>query len=588
MYESFFGFHKRPFVFTPHAETYFPAGTMESARLTLVRCIERGAGPGLLIGPAGMGKTLLCEVLAEHFRDSFAVAMLASGRLCSRRALLQAILFELGLPYRNMEEGELRLSLIDHVSPGETSSQGLLLLVDEAHTLPLRLLEEIRMITNLVRDGQPRVRVVLAGGPVLEERFASPKLDSFNQRVVARCYLDALNRDETDGYVRAQIAAVGGHADSIFDSDALRAIYSATDGIPRLVNQVADHALMMAAIGEKQQIGAAGIDEAWADLQQLPTPWNGAEHAGEAEAGTGVVEFGGLDDEDGEPIETGTPDPETTTFDDATVDRTEPFGETNDLTVKADNEVDSRPEPAEADEDEPFEPAGTIGPEVELVFHGAHDPFGEDFDEEEIVTDEYLSLDDDAPDKLRVASQQESDIGTMPGETPHEASRPELAVVREPSAAAMVPEQIEATTDEPYQDEADACGAQPHVGDAQDEESPPPAFVDAREETEPDAEPVAQQTLTTASLPSDDPVMPESSPAIVASAEPLRGMVEPMRTEATTGYVEEPDVGLADDRDIIVVRDDSEPKVASMDEQPVKRPRCDYRRLFANLRQQQA
>ena len=138
------------------------------------------------------------------------MALLSSGRLSTRRALLQAILFELGQPYRGMDEGELRLALVDYLTAGEDCPQGMVLLVDEAHTLPLRLLEEIRMITNLVRDGQPAVRLVLAGGCVLEERFASPKLESFSQRIVARCYLESFNRTETQQYIRAQIDAAGG------------------------------------------------------------------------------------------------------------------------------------------------------------------------------------------------------------------------------------------------------------------------------------------------------------------------------------------------------------------------------------------
>lgn len=181
-------------------------------------------------------------------------------------------------------------------------------MIDEAHALPLRLLEEVRMITNLVRDGQPRVRLVMAGGSKLEEKFASPKLASFNQRIAARCYLEAFGRDDTVDYVLARISAAGGNADAIFDEGALRAIYQATDGIPRLINQVCDHALVMAFAGGRSQIDAAGVEEAWADLQQLPGPWQDTGAPGNSET---TIEFGELDDEpaavdevDGESVET--------------------------------------------------------------------------------------------------------------------------------------------------------------------------------------------------------------------------------------------------------------------------------------------
>src|SRR3972149_77708 len=132
MYEEFFGFQQRPFSAVPLAHQYFPAAAIEQARETLARTIERAEGAGLVMGPTGTGKTLLLRVLAQQYCDRWATVLLASGLHGSRRALLQAILFELGLPYRGMDEGELRLSLFVHLPPLNLSSAGLLLLVDEA------------------------------------------------------------------------------------------------------------------------------------------------------------------------------------------------------------------------------------------------------------------------------------------------------------------------------------------------------------------------------------------------------------------------------------------------------------------------
>ncbi len=294
MYESFFQLSNRPFPSAPSVDLYYPAPSTETALQTLVRCVERAEGPGLLIGGAGTGKSLVCHLLADRFRERFHVVMFSNARLCTRRALLQNILFELGLPYRGLEEGELRLSLMDFLDPGKSNRDGMLLLVDEAHTLPLRLVEEIRLITNLVRDGQPRVRLVLAGGHALEERLASPKLESLNQRVAARCYLQQLSYEETHQYVRSQTATVEGNAEQIFSESALDAIHQATDGIPRLINQVCDHVLMLAAGAEREQVDARLVEEAWADLQQLPAPHQAS--ATEASSDENVIEFGTLEE----------------------------------------------------------------------------------------------------------------------------------------------------------------------------------------------------------------------------------------------------------------------------------------------------
>jgi hypothetical protein len=141
------------------------------------------------------------------------------------------------------------------------------------------------------------VRLVIVGGPRLEERLASPKLESFNQRIAARCYLQAFNYDETANYIYSQIAAVGGVAERVFASDAASAVYRATDGIPRLINQVCDHALVLAIENGVRQITTDVVEVAWSDLQQLPTPWNSAAGAQAAsEAVPDIIEFGTLED----------------------------------------------------------------------------------------------------------------------------------------------------------------------------------------------------------------------------------------------------------------------------------------------------
>lgn len=287
-----------PFPSHPQVGRFFASSSIEDARLRLGRTIERGDGLGVVIGSAGTGKSLLLQVLAAQYRDQLDVVLLACTQVCTRRALLQAILFELGLDYRLRDEGELRLSLLDQLLSAEQGSTGLLLLVDEAQLLPTRLLEELRMMTNVVRGGVPRVRLVLAGLPALEEALASPELESFTQRVAARCYLGPFSREETAQYVRAQIAASGGEPDRLFVPEAWHAIFDATDGVPRLVNQLCSRALWLADAENRTQVDAAVVQAAWSDLQQLPTPWEAAPSPSPVSNSQEVVEFGQLDSEE--------------------------------------------------------------------------------------------------------------------------------------------------------------------------------------------------------------------------------------------------------------------------------------------------
>jgi type II secretory pathway predicted ATPase ExeA len=455
MYESFFRFTTRPFVAAPIVASYFASESAESARQTLIRTIDRAEGPGLIVGAAGVGKTLLCRMLVKRFQETYRVAMLSSTRILTRKALLQNILFELGLAYQGMEEGELRLSLLDHLQPSEECPHGMLLIIDEAHALPLRLLEEVRMITNLVRDGQPRVRLVLAGGAKLEEKFANPKLESFNQRVAARCYLDSFGRDDTIDYVQSQIATAGGKAKNIFDDGALRAVYQATDGIPRLVNQICDHALVMAFAGGRQQIDAAGIEEAWADLQQLPGPW---QDVPTTEASASTIEFGELDGEpnafefgaaevvefDGSASESPVvevADEDVVVAEDAVAEDAA-IEETIIDTVNAIQELESvlclDSEPYDSTQEAvPVEDAEISEPFQVVASH----PFGDGFDEEEVVIDQAIIQSVEIfANRTRVVSPEGRELTAAMKPELTEAPVPEVPVPEVPVLEVSAPE----------------------------------------------------------------------------------------------------------------------------------------------------
>ena len=376
MYESFFQFHRRPFGSTPQAEFYFPAASIENALQTLVRLVERAEGPGLLIGGPGTGKTLICQMLKSRFCETFHVVLLNSAQLTTHRALLQHILFALELPYRGLDEGELLLAFMEFLQSEETSKTGLLLLVDEAHTLPTTVLEGLRTITNVTRDDQPRVHVILAGDSRLEDRFAHPELSCFNQRLAARCYLQSLNYEETCGYVHWRISKAGASPDHVFTHEAWQPVYHATDGIPRLINQVCDHALILACAAGQNHLDGRRIEEAWADLQQLPTPWQPV--CTEPAETAGVVEFGGL----------------------APEEDLAPLMEREDLAA------DSEPlvAPTESEDTPDVPPSTTVaaaeetmGGQVEEVEEVEEDarpsnPFDEPYEHEQMVVDRFASL----------------------------------------------------------------------------------------------------------------------------------------------------------------------------------------------------
>ena len=521
MYESLFEFSERPFAAAPHPAGYVPQASIEHARQTLVRCIERAEGVGLVIGSAGTGKTLLCQLVAEHFRRrQFQVALLASARLHTRRSLLQNILFELNLPYRGMDDEELRLSLIDHLTPRGGTQSGLVLIVDEAHTLPLRLLEEIRLISNFIRDGQPRVRLLLAGGPAMEERLANPKLESLSQRIAARCYLQPFNRQETLAYIRAQIARVGGKPDEVAPECVLRAIHDASGGIPRLINQVCDHAFILAASDGQRQLSVREIEQAWADLQQLPTPWH---EPARTEAGQEAgIEFGQLGDE---PADAG-----------ATVvlPPGDPLGN---KAMEELTQIGDTIHALEVDQDEAprlaaGEPAATAlldatAGDWDLPRPGGDDPFGSGFAEEEVIIDHYATLEARGlPERARVASLE----GEILGQALRNHEESQRAMAAHSATPEPAPERPAMRVIEPPSEEDGAA---------------------------------AQDAVAAPFNPADDPVLPEPQET---------PRYEPLGASATSD----------DDRDLIVMQQ-NRPEGRKGLVVPPPRRRA-YRQLFSTLR----
>ena len=299
MYESWFRFRRRPFLAAPRSEDYFPSESSEHVRKTIISCVQRAAGPAVLIGGPGTGKTTSCLQLLSHFRTRTLVGFIPCTGISSRRSFLQNILFELDRPYRDLDDGELRLSLVEFLTSSEIPHEGTVLVFDDAHELSSEQFEDVSALAALLRDNSHSVHVILSGVIRLEELLSTAHLESFNQRIAARCFLEPFRIEETEAYIRRQFDRANAMADEVFIDDALPTIHKCTGGIPRLVNQLCDHALVLAAAGGHTQLNENGIHEAWSDLQQLPQPeTNVAKPAIED-----VVEFGALDDECSEDLE---------------------------------------------------------------------------------------------------------------------------------------------------------------------------------------------------------------------------------------------------------------------------------------------
>ena len=369
----------RPFMAAPRTQFYHPAKLIDGALHGIDRAIRRAEGFSLVVGTPGTGKSLLLAKVAESVADDFAVALLSGARICTRRALWQSILAELGQPYRGIDEAELRIAVVETVRGLAVRGSGLVILVDEAHTLPLRLIEELRLLANTPTP-LPAVHIVLAGTSSLEERLGARKMESCTQRIAMRAYLEPLDHAETTAYLRTQMKAAGLDWDAAFEPGCDDAAYGAADGVPRLLNQICDQALVL--VGEGRRVRPADVTAAWQEIQRLPAP--------------GLL--GGMASEGTSPA------PEPAAFDrgpgsdagDASPLSTIEFGALDEeVFTRFDAAMGGVPAagpPASREVDDGFH--GDIdpwhGPDVEFVFDADADPFQEFFEQEERIVDRYL------------------------------------------------------------------------------------------------------------------------------------------------------------------------------------------------------
>ena len=298
MYEPFFGMERRPFSATPDPGCFFSSSELQAVLDDLTVCVERGQGIGILTAAAGIGKTLLCQRLAADLRardessSQFECVYLSNSNFPTRRSLLQAILFEMGDEYSRRDEPELRIDLRSRLLSLQPQREALVLIVDEAHLFSDELLEELRTLSDLANEGSSLVRIVLSGQHELEERLTDRSFDALNQRISKHVFAEPLTISESVEYIEHRLGWAGSDIESVFSEQAIGIITRASGGVPRCLNQLSDHSLLLAFASDQKPVSEDTVREALEDLKQLPLHWN------DVSDGTEIVGYVEDEDED--------------------------------------------------------------------------------------------------------------------------------------------------------------------------------------------------------------------------------------------------------------------------------------------------
>ena len=274
MYEAFFNLQRRPFSTTPDPSCVYLAGSIQTVVDELVVCLERGEGVAVLTAPAGFGKTLITEKVKRELGSEFVTVLLRHGNFSSPADLLRTLFAELGTSSATTSESDLRRHVIATLREMRQRGQLLVVICDEAHCLAEPVLEELRQLVDHADRGVSWVRLLLAGQLELEEKLADASLSALNQRLRSHVALTSLSSRDALDYIDYRITWAGGRTEEVFHPEALTAIVEAADGVPRCLNQLCDHVLLLAYVAEQRPAPPELVAEALSDLQHLPLTWN--------------------------------------------------------------------------------------------------------------------------------------------------------------------------------------------------------------------------------------------------------------------------------------------------------------------------
>ena len=262
MYLGYYGLQEPPFSITPDPRFVHLGERHRDALAHLLFGIDKGGGGGFvqLTGEVGTGKTTLSRLLLEQLPENARIALVLNPRQ-NAVELLETICEELGIEIAG-RRGSSK-ALVDALNAYLLDAYGkglkVVLLIDEAQNLPPDALEQVRLLTNLETDTQKLLQILLLGQPELRTMLARPELRQLAQRITARFHLDPLQPGDTAAYLRHRWRVAGGERFP-FDAKAVERLHARAGGIPRLINVIAERALLAGYARDANRIDARLVD----------------------------------------------------------------------------------------------------------------------------------------------------------------------------------------------------------------------------------------------------------------------------------------------------------------------------------------
>jgi type II secretory pathway predicted ATPase ExeA/septal ring-binding cell division protein DamX len=278
MYLSHFGLNEPPFRITPHTEFFFSGANRGATLEALLYAITHDEGIVKVTGEVGSGKTMLCRVLVERLPKSVETIYLANPSL-SRDEILHVIAADLQVESRGERVTILLRALQERLIKLYAAGRRVVVLIDEAHAMPIETLEEIRLLSNLESNRHKLLQIVLFGQPELDQHLGLPNMRQLKERITHSFKLEPLVRSDVDSYVDFRMRAAGYRGPTVFAPPAMKLISRSSQGLTRRINILADKSLLAAFADATHQVTskharAAIRDSAFGSARRgVPNAW---------------------------------------------------------------------------------------------------------------------------------------------------------------------------------------------------------------------------------------------------------------------------------------------------------------------------
>lgn len=268
MYEKFYNFRENPFTITPDSKFFFPSQRHARALDGLFYTITERRGFAVITGEIGSGKTTICRTLLNRLDVDTKVVMVTNTYLTPKE-FLGCILEDLGVSC----VAKTKFSLLNNLRKSLTEQLSLdvnvVLIIDEAQNLSLRMLEEIRMLSNLETEKKKMIQIILSGQPGLKDKLQMPELAQFRQRVCVQYHIQPLDMADTEKYIyhRLRKASINEDVKIEFTPESVVEIYHYSQGIPRVINMICNSVLLVSYAAGAAQITTGLLREAMEEFK---------------------------------------------------------------------------------------------------------------------------------------------------------------------------------------------------------------------------------------------------------------------------------------------------------------------------------